>query len=198
MPRKFTEGRLILATHNQGKVAEIGRLLSSYVPDVVSAADLGLSEPEETGVTFAENAILKAQAAARESGQIVLADDSGLAVYALGGAPGIYSARWAGIEKNFQKAMREVHDRLGDSSDRSAAFICVLALAWPDGHVETAEGRCEGGIVWPPRGDAGFGYDPFFIPVGADRTFGEMSKDEKQSFSHRASAFSSLIKNCFE
>ena len=126
MPRKFTEGRLILATHNQGKVAEIGRLLSSYVPDVVSAADLGLSEPEETGVTFAENAILKAQAAARESGQIVLADDSGLAVYALGGAPGIYSARWAGIEKNFQKAMREVHDRLGDSSDRSAAFICVL------------------------------------------------------------------------
>ncbi len=198
MKRKFKEDKLVLATHNSGKVKEIGRLLAPYVQEFVSAGELGLSEPEETGDTFTANAILKAQAAAQESGQVALADDSGLSVTALNGEPGIYSARWAGEDKDFGAAMQQVHDRLGDSEDRSAAFICVLALAWPDGHVETFEGRADGQIIWPLRGDEGFGYDPMFEPEGHDRTFAAMTIEEKQAISHRARAFAKMVENCFE
>jgi len=195
--RKFTGGKLVLATHNKNKVKEIGDLLAPFGADVVSAGDLGLPEPEETGSTFTENAILKAKAAALASGQAALADDSGLAVAALNGEPGIYSARWAGPEKNFSAAMQEVNRRVGGHDDRSAAFVCVLALAWPDGHVETAEGRCEGTLAWPPRGEGGFGYDPMFTPEGFDRTFGEMEPEEKQAVSHRARAFKKLVELYF-
>ncbi len=189
MNKKFESGELVLATHNPGKVREIADLLGSYVGKIYSAGELGLSEPEETGSTFEANAILKAKAAAQESGYVALADDSGLAVNALGGQPGIYSARWAGPEKDFQAAMQKVQDELDDSEDRSAAFICVLALALPDGHVETFEGRVEGTLTWPPRGDKGFGYDPIFVPNGYDITFGEMDPTEKHKISHRADAF---------
>lgn len=198
MRRKFDSDTLILATHNKAKLVEIGALLKPYLSDVRCAGDLGLPEPEETGVTFAENAILKADAAAKESGFIALADDSGIAVNALGGDPGIYSARWAGPEKDFKMAMRKVHDGVGDNPDKSAAFVCVLALAWPDGHVETVEGICEGHLIWPPRGEKGFGYDPMFVPQGHDRTFAEMDSHEKQAISHRALAFKALVAECFE
>ncbi len=195
--RKFDADKLVLATHNQGKVAEIGRLLEPYNVECVSAGELGLSEPEETGKTFIDNAILKAQAAAQESGLVALADDSGLAVTALQGAPGIYSARCAGPEKDFAMAMAKVNDSLAESEDRSAAFICALALVWPDGHIETCEGRVDGHYAWPPRGEGGFGYDPAFVPVGYDLSFGEMSADEKQEISHRARAFQKLVQQCF-
>lgn len=195
--RKCEAAKIVLATHNQGKVREISALLAPYVREFVSAGDLGLSEPEETGATFEENAILKARAAAVESGEVALADDSGLAVYGLNGEPGIYSARWAGDDKDFGKAMALVHERLGDNPDRRAAFVCVLALAWPDGHVETVEGRCEGQLVWPPRGDKGFGYDPMFVPDGCEQTFAEMEAGQKQEISHRANAFRKLVEGCF-
>ncbi len=181
--------KLVLATHNKGKVREIGALLEPLGIAVVSAGELDLPEPEETGATFAENAAIKALASAQASGLLALADDSGLAVNALGGEPGIYSARWAGPEKDFSLAMRAVHDKLGDAADRSGAFICVLALAWPDGKVETFEGRIDGEIVWPPRGDKGFGYDPIFVPAGWEQTFAECDPAEKQAVSHRARAF---------
>lgn len=188
--------KLVLATHNAGKVREIGVLLAPHGLQVVGAAEMGIEEPEETGVTFADNAVLKAKAAAQACGLPALADDSGLCVAALGGAPGVYSARWAGPEKDFGKAMRDVHDRMGDAGDRSAAFVCVLALAWPDGHIETFEGRVEGQIVWPPRGSGGFGYDPVFVPDGDNRTFGEMKPEEKKAMSHRARAFAKLVEGC--
>ncbi|MCB9991006.1 MAG: RdgB/HAM1 family non-canonical purine NTP pyrophosphatase [Rhodospirillales bacterium] len=196
--RKFDGKTLVLATHNQGKVREISALLEPYGVSCVSAAALRLDEPEETGGSFADNAILKALAAAKASGEIALADDSGLAVNALDGAPGIYSARWAGPEKDFGMAMQTVQDRLGESEDRSAAFVCVLALGWPDGHAEVVQGRCDGQIVWPPRGEKGFGYDPVFVPDGFDRSFAEMTQQEKQRISHRARAFAELVKTCFE
>ncbi len=195
--RKFDGDKLVLATHNQGKVQEISALLKPYVSSFASAGDLGLEEPEETGATFAENAALKALAAAKESGEVALADDSGLAVTGLNGEPGIFSARWAGPSKDFAMAMQTVHDRLGDNPDRSAAFVCVLALAWPDGHVETVEGRVEGTLVWPPRGEKGFGYDPMFVPEGCDQSFAEMTAEEKQAISHRAQAFRRLVEACF-
>lgn len=195
--RKFSGGRLVLATHNQGKIKEISALLAPYVARFQSAGELGLSEPEETGATFAENAALKALAAARESGDVALADDSGLAVTALNGEPGIYSARWAGPEKDFGAAMAKVNTRLGDNPDRSAAFIAVLALAWPDGHVECVEGRVDGVLAWPPRGEGGFGYDSMFVPAGHDISFGEMTPAQKQSLSHRARAFRKLVESCF-
>ncbi len=176
---------------------EISDLLAPYVGRFSSAGDLGLPEPEETGTTFTDNAILKAQAAAQAGGQIALADDSGLCVDALGGEPGVYSARWAGPEKDFGKAMKAVHDKLGADSGRRAAFVSVLALAWPDGHVETVEGRCEGQIIWPPRGEEGFGYDPCFMPDGYDLTFAEMDLAAKQAISHRARAFEALVAACF-
>jgi XTP/dITP diphosphohydrolase len=193
-------GRLVVATHNAGKLREIGDLLGPFGLATVGAAALGLEEPEETGSTFRDNAVLKARAAARASGLIALADDSGLCVEALDGAPGVYSARWAGGTRDFGAAMagvqRELEARAAPPPWR-AAFVSVLAVAWADGAVETFEGRVDGVLVFPPRGMAGFGYDPIFRPDGHDRTFGEMSAEEKHgipadgslALSHRARAF---------
>lgn len=189
-----TPRRLVVASHNAGKVREIGALLAPFGFDVVSAGALGLPEPEETEPTFVGNAVLKAKAAAEASGLECLADDSGLEVAALDGAPGIYSARWAGETKDFQHAMQCVWDELGKrgATDLSARFICVLALAAPDGAIETFEGAVDGSLVWPPRGTKGFGYDPIFVPAGQTRTFGEMEAAEKQPLTHRARAFAKL------
>ncbi len=186
--------RLVVATHNPGKVREIGVLLAPFGLDAVSAGALGLPEPEETEPTFVGNAILKARAAATAADLEALADDSGLEVTALGGAPGIFSARWAGEQKDFRLAMQRVWDELSQRSalDLSARFICVLALARPDGSVETFEGTVDGALVWPPRGEHGFGYDPIFVPSGHTRTFAEMHPDEKQPLTHRARAFAKL------
>jgi len=200
MARTFTEPKLVIASHNAGKVREIAELLAPFGVAVVSAGELGLDEPEETGATFAANAALKARAAALESGLPALADDSGLAVHALGGAPGIQSARWAETVagRDFRAAMERVEAELAGRADRTAHFVCVLALAWPDGHVETFEGRVDGTLVWPPRGEKGFGYDPVFRPDGHEITFGEMDPDDKHAISHRADAFARLVATCFE
>ncbi|BBK39839.1 non-canonical purine NTP pyrophosphatase [Allostella sp. ATCC 35155] len=188
--------RLVIASHNTGKVREIGELLAPWGVSVVSAGALGLPEPEETGTSFVANAELKALAAARTAGLPALADDSGLEVRALGGAPGIYSARWAGPEKDFPRAMAEIERRLAGSDDHAARFVCALTLAWPDGHAETFVGTVEGCLVFPPRGDRGFGYDPIFRPDGATETFGEMDAAAKHRISHRADAFRQLMANC--
>lgn len=200
MARNFDSGKLVVASHNPGKVREIAELLGPYHIEVVSAGDLGLAEPDETGTSFVANAELKALAAARACGLVALADDSGLAVDALGGEPGIYSARWGGPAKDFGLAMRKVHDALQakKATDPGAHFACALSLAWPDGHVESFEGRVHGAIVWPPRGTRGFGYDPIFVPAGYAITFGEMDPAEKHRISHRAKAFHKLIEACFE
>lgn len=197
MARTFEGGRLVVASHNAGKVREIADLLAPFDVEVVSAADLNLPEPEETGATFAENAELKALAAATTANLPALADDSGLSVTALGGDPGIYSARWAGPEKDFSAAMGKINSLLETKKDRSARFICALTLAWPDKHVETFLGYVAGGVVWPPRGDKGFGYDPFFVPEGDARTFAEFDPAEKHAISHRAHAFRQLVDACF-
>ena len=197
LPRRFTGGTLVIASHNKGKVREIAELLAPYAASFVSAGELGLPEPEETGASFVANAELKALAAAK-AGHVALADDSGLVVPALNGDPGIYSARWAGPAKDFQVAMRKVEDGLAGQSDRSAWFVCALSLAWPDGHVETVEGRCTGTLVWPPRGEHGFGYDPIFQPDGHGITFGEMDPARKHEMSHRADAFRQLVERCFK
>ena len=193
--------KLVLASHNPDKVREIADLLAPHGLSVVSAAELGLPEPEETGVTFAENAILKGRAAAAAADLPALADDSGIAVTALGGQPGIYSARWAGSGvgpgKDFAVAMARVERELAGVPDRSAAFICVLCLAWPDGRHETFEGRIAGTLIWPPRGDKGFGYDPMFVPEGHRQTFGEMAPGVKHGLSHRARAFAKLLARGF-
>ena len=196
MTRRFSAPRLVVASHNAGKVREIADLLAPFAIDIVSAAELNLPEPEETGDTFTANALLKAEEAVQGSGLPALADDSGLAVEALDGAPGLYSARWAGPERDFQMAMALVQEKLGQTPNRRAYFISVLALAWPDGHTECFEGRGHGDLIWPPRGDKGFGYDPMFLLDGYDMTFGEMNYDEKQSISHRAVAFQKLIDGC--
>ena len=199
MRRKFSRSeKLVIASHNPGKVTEIGDLLTPLKIDVVGAGKLGLVEPEETGKTFTENAELKARLAAEAAGIPALADDSGMSVAALGGAPGIYSARWAGPDKNFSYAITRVNDalRMTGSSDRSCTFICVLSLAWPDGHVESFEGRIYGTAVFPPRGTNGFGYDPIFQPTGHQLTFGEMFPQDKHEISHRAHAFSQLLEQC--
>ncbi len=198
MARRFEGGRLVIASHNAGKAREMAELLAPYGVEVVSAAALGLPEVEETGETFAANAELKALAAARAAGLPALADDSGLSVDALGGAPGIYSARWAGPQKDFAMAMQRVNRQLGPDADRRARFTSALALAWPDGHVESFEGEVHGRLVWPPRGDRGFGYDPIFLPEGRSQTFGEMDPAGKHSISHRAEAFRRLAAACFE
>ncbi len=195
--RKFEESELVIASHNTGKVREISALLKPYINKLYSASDLDLPEPEETGQTFEANAVLKARAAALASGKPALADDSGLCVNALGGDPGIYSARWSGPEKDFDLAMRKVHEALGESSDRSAYFICALALAWPDGHAEVFEGRIDGVLIWPARGEKGFGYDPMFVAKGHGITFAEMDQDEKHRISHRAQAFEGLVSGIF-
>jgi len=199
MTRHFEGGKLVIASHNEGKVREISALLASFKVDVVSAGSLGLPEPDETGETFQENAELKALAAAKASGFPSLADDSGLCVTALSGAPGIHSARWAGPTRDFAFAMEKLRRGMLETgpSDTSAWFICGLALAWPDGHVEYFEGRVDGELVWPPRGENGFGYDPIFVPEGYELTFGEMDPQAKHDISHRADAFRQLVDACF-
>ena len=197
MARRFTAPRLVVASHNEGKVREIADLLAPFAIDIVSAAQLDLPEPEETGDSFIANAVLKAEAAAQGCGLPALADDSGIAVAALDDAPGIYSARWAGPQRDFQVAMAKVQEKLGRNPNRRAYFISVLALAWPDGHTECFEGRIHGEMIWPPRGNDGFGYDPMFLPDGYGQTFGELPYDEKQRISHRAVAFQKLIDGCF-
>ena len=195
MARPFAGNRLVVASHNQGKVEEISALLVPFAIDVVSAGTLGLAEPEENGDSFEANAALKAKAAAHASWLSALADDSGLVVPALNGAPGIYSARWAGPAKDFGAAMQRVHRELG-GRDRSAIFVAVLALAWPDGGMELFRGEVPGSLVWPPRGERGFGYDPMFVPEGGSETFGEMEPAEKHKISHRACAFAKLVEGC--
>lgn len=199
--RRFQDSELVIASHNRGKVAEIAALLAPFGVRVSSAADLKLDEPEETGTSFVENALLKAHAATAATGIPALADDSGLSVSALDGAPGLYSARWAGPEKDFTLAMTKVHRLLAANPDRSAKFVCALALAWPDGHAETFIGEVAGNLIWPPRGNAGFGYDPMFVPnegVGANRlTFAEIAPDDKHAVSHRAKAFAQMVAVCF-
>ena len=195
--RRFAGRRLVIASHNAGKVREIGALLAPFGVETVSAGALGLPEPEETGDSFEANAELKALAAAQASALPALADDSGLVVNALGGQPGIYSARWAGPAKDFAAAMRLVEDGLAGKDDRRAHFVAVLSLAWPDGHVESFRGEAHGTLVWPPRGTRGFGYDPMFLQAGRDLTYGEMDPDEKHRISHRAEAFARLVAACF-
>lgn len=202
--RKLTPGKLVIASHNEGKVREIRALLAPYGMEPVSAGSLGLPEPDETGTTFVANAELKAMQAADLSGLPALADDSGLCVDALGGEPGIFSARWAGPSKDFGLAMELVEKNIAGTAvegepapPRDAHFICALALAWPDGHVEWFEGRVDGTLVWPPRGANGFGYDPMFLPGGHEETFGEMDPDAKHAMSHRADAFRQLVAAVF-
>jgi XTP/dITP diphosphohydrolase len=209
--RKIEPGRLVIASHNPGKVREIAELLGPHGIEPVSAAELDLPEPDEIGATFIDNADLKARAAADLSGLPALADDSGLCVEALGDRPGIFSARWALAdprvpaeagpgevtgERDFGRAMRRVQNELealGPDASRNAHFICALAVCWPDGHSEWFEGRVDGVLAWPPRGDRGFGYDPIFVPAGRDETFGEMDPSEKHAISHRADAFRKLV-----
>ena len=195
MARPFTGDRLVIASHNPGKVEEITVLLAPFAIDAVSAVALGIAEPEETGDSFEANAALKATAAAEASGLPAIADDSGLVVPALGGVPGIYSARWAGPAKDFRVAMQRVHRELADR-DRSAQFVAVLALAWPDGDLELFRGEVAGKLVWPPRGERGFGYDPIFVPEGGVATFGEIDPAQKHRISHRARAFAKLVDGC--
>jgi XTP/dITP diphosphohydrolase len=199
------EGRIVIATHNAGKLREMRELLAPYGIDAVSAGELGLIEPDETGTSFRANARIKAEAAAATSKLPAFADDSGIVVEALDGAPGIYSARWAGEGKDFNGAMQKIEDLLREkkTADRRAHFVSALCVAWPDGHVEEFEGRIDGTLVWPPRGTAGFGYDPMFLPEGHTRTFGEMDADEKhglppkgKGLSHRARAFVKLAAAC--
>ena len=200
--RKLAPGKLVIASHNQGKVREIRALLAPYGVDPVSAAELDLPEPEETGTTFVANAELKALAAADLSGLPALADDSGLCVEALGGDPGVYTANWADTPagRDWMLAMGRVEERLaalGPGVSRAATFVATLALAWPDGHVEWFEGRIDGTLIWPPRGEKGFGYDPMFMPLGETRTFAEMPFEEKQANNHRAAAFKKMVAAVF-
>jgi XTP/dITP diphosphohydrolase len=204
------EGRVVIATHNPAKLAEMRDLLARYGIDAVSAGKLGLVEPDESGASFTENARVKASMAAAAAKLPALADDSGLEVEALDGQPGIHSARWAGTDKDFARAMRMVEEKLAargaTSPDRrQAVFVAALCLAWPDGQVESFEGRVEGTLIWPPRGTRGFGYDPMFLPNGHARTFGEMSAEEKHGLpprgtglSHRARAFMALAEACLD
>ncbi|MDP4925408.1 MAG: RdgB/HAM1 family non-canonical purine NTP pyrophosphatase, partial [Alphaproteobacteria bacterium] len=197
--RQFTEDTLVIATHNAGKMREIGALFAGFDIHILSAADLGLAEPDETETSFTGNAILKARAAAMASGKPALADDSGLAVTVLEGAPGIYSARWAGPDRDFSLAMKAVETALAKTgyADHSAEFICALAIVWPDGDVVCVEGRINGQITFPARGTKGFGYDPIFQPDGHKISFGEMNPDAKHAISHRADAFAQLLSRCF-
>lgn len=199
MSRKLSPGaKLVIATHNRGKIPEFAALLAPLALNLVSAGELGLPEPEETGDSFTANALLKARAAAAASGCVALADDSGLAVTALDGAPGIYSARWAGPQKDFAGAMQRIETLLAGQDDRSAAFVSVLALCWPDGAEQTFEGKVSGQLIWPPRGDHGFGYDPMFRPDGEKLTFAEMPAVQKNSLSHRARACTALLSSTLD
>lgn len=201
MHRKFSEKKLVVASHNKGKVREISELLAPYGAEIYSSAELELSEPVEDGQSFIENAEIKSKSATAESGFVSLADDSGLVVPSLDGMPGIHSARYAynpwKEERDFKYAMDKLNLELG-KKDRSAYFACALSLAWPDGHVETYEGKVHGTLVWPVRGENGFGYDPMFVADGLDQTFGEMEAADKHAISHRANAFKKLIDACFK
>jgi len=198
MARKLARGgKLVLASHNKGKLREIEALLLPHGVEVVSAATLGLPEPVEDAPDFAGNARIKALAAATATGLPALSDDSGFCVAALDGAPGVLSARWAGESKDFGDAMALVHERMGAAEDKRAWFVAALCLAWPDGHTETFLGRVDGSVVWPPRGEHGFGYDPMFLPAGGTVTFGEMDPDAKHAISHRARAFAQVLASCF-
>jgi XTP/dITP diphosphohydrolase len=198
MARRFGGGRLVIATHNRGKLAEMEDLLRPYNIAAVSAGDLGLPEPDEIGATFEENAQLKARASATASALPALADDSGLVVSALNGAPGIYSARWAGAGKDFGLAMQRVERELEGKTDCRAYFVAVLALAWPDGHTESFRGEVHGSVVFPPRGTRGFGYDPIFLPEGKTQTFGELDPTARMALSHRTVAFRQLAAACLD
>ncbi len=206
--RKLGGGSLVIATHNSGKLKEISALLDPYGMKCISAGSLGLPEPPETGTTFVQNALIKARAAAEASGLAALADDSGLSVGALGGRPGVYTADWAERQhfegdpgRDWYMAMGKVEgllQQLGPDADRSAAFHCVLAVAWPDGEHAVYEGKCPGSLTWPPRGEMGFGYDPVFVPEGRSQTFAEIDPSEKHGISHRADAFAKLVADQFE
>jgi XTP/dITP diphosphohydrolase len=200
MARWLDPGPLLIATHNVGKLREIAALVGPLGFTAHSAAELGLIEPEETGVSFIENARIKALAAATAARLPALADDSGLEVTVLGGAPGIHSARWAGPERDFATGMTRIHEAMeeagGEDEDDTARFVCALALCWPDGHCETVEGEVKGRFVWPPRGVHGFGYDPIFIADGQTETFGEMAPAAKHAISHRADAFAKMCRLC--
>jgi XTP/dITP diphosphohydrolase len=210
MAHRRITGRLVIATHNPGKLAEMRDLLAVYGVEAISAAELELPEPEEAGTTFRANARIKAEAASKASNMPAFADDSGLTVDALGGDPGIYSARWAGPDKDFRLAMNKIQSLLVERGAKSAEqrrghFVSALCVAWPDGHAEEFEATVDGTIVWPPRGTQGFGYDPLFKPDGHDRTFGEMPAEEKhglpprgRGLSHRARAFLKLAEACLE
>lgn len=195
--RKLTEKKIVLATHNAGKVREMREILAPFGVQVLSAGDLNLSEPEETGTTFVENARIKAVTAAKESGLPALADDSGLCVHALGDRPGIYSARYNEPKKNgFAYAMKKLNEELGDAADRTAHFSCALVLAWADGETAEFEGRVDGALLKQPRGDRGFGYDPMFVPDGCDGSFAELPEDVKNAISHRARALKLFTDAC--
>ena len=199
MARMFTEDELVIASHNDGKLREIAALFDDRSFLVTSAKTYDLPEPDETEDSFLGNAALKARATAAATGKPALADDSGLVVPALNGAPGIYSARWAGPNRDFILAMQKVESSLAATGgkDRRAHFICALVLCWPDGHEEGFEGRIDGALVWPPRGQNGFGYDPIFVAEGHDMTFGEMEPQAKLAMEHRARAFARLVEACF-
>ena len=198
MARKLARGaKLVVASHNPGKLAEIAALLQPHDVSVISAGELGLPEPAEDAPDFVGNARIKALAATQASGLPALADDSGFCVAALGGAPGVQSARWAGPTKDFAAAMARVNAMMADASDRRAWFVAALCLAWPDGHTETFAGRVDGTATWPPRGDKGFGYDPMFLPADSPKTFAEMDPAEKHAVSHRARALIQVLAACF-
>lgn len=197
--RAFNEPKLLIASGNKGKIKEIDALLAPFSVQVVSATEFNLEEPEENGLTFSENALIKAKYYCQQTGLPALADDSGLSVAALNGAPGIYSARWAGKDRDFNHAMKRVEQEVNasQSSDKSASFICALALYWPDGHYEVCEGSVNGTLNFPPTGAHGFGYDPIFIPNGYQQTFAQMDTERKKQLSHRTDAFKKLVQGCF-
>lgn len=199
-PRKFSGDELVVATHNKGKLKELRELFGDRVKKLSAASDYGVEAPAETGTTFIENALIKAQAVAKATGKPALADDSGLCIDALDGAPGVYSADWAeepGKPRDFGMAMNKVNALMKGSTDKKAHFVSCLILAWPDGHYEVVEGKAHGTITWPPRGEQGFGYDPIFVPDGDSRSYGEMSSDEKNATNHRAVAFKKMLARCF-
>ena len=198
-PRRFESNRLVVASHNAGKLREITELLSGYAIEVIGAAHCGVDAPDEDGDSYKANARIKALTAAQQTGIPALADDSGFEVMALSGAPGLYSARWAGDDQDFGAAMKKLREKMlaSGNPDTRCRFICALSLGWADGHDETVSGYINGAFVWPPRGTMGFGYDPVFHPEGHDRSFGEFDPEEKHAISHRAMAFKLMVERCF-
>jgi len=196
--RKFKERALCVASHNQGKVSEIKELLAPLEIKVSEISKINSIPPDENGSSFIENAMIKALSSAKLSNSVSIADDSGLAIHALNGKPGIYSSRWAGPKQNFTLAINKISEKLSSTKDMRAKFICALCLAWPDGHCESFQGEINGKLAFPPKGENGFGYDPIFIPDGYNLTFGQLEPNEKKAISHRAIAFDQLLQNCFK